>query len=165
MTRALTVAVACGFLLSGFCSLDEATSQPRRRLTALAVEKGECHEMVAYGKDVSTHCSPQVENSEWSDGRTSFTFTTDDGFVALTFSGDGHRQIHQGADIAIQPVDGMITTVGHKPETLMASGTCKFANPYKGPAPITCSADTSSGHFSGAFLSDGSSPNTKTMGR
>jgi len=79
--------------------------------------------------------------------------------ILLSFSGDGNSQIKRGKDGVIQPVDKVVVVVAGDATNLKAVGQCAFQNPYRGkPSRITCVADTRSGKFSAAFLSDGSKP-------
>lgn len=49
-------------------------------------------------------------------------------------------------------------------EKISATGTCKFVNPYKGPAPVECRAESASGLLEEAsFVSDGEKPDVQTF--
>jgi hypothetical protein len=132
-----------------------------RSIRTIGILTGSCQRLIGFGDDVTDRCSEKVINTEWSDGRDSFAFSSLDGSLILTFSGDGRAQIKQGPDTAVQPLDGIIATINGKSQTIRAVGSCRFSNPYKGPVPIVCDAETPGGDFSATFKTDGSNPEIK----
>lgn len=135
-----------------------SASAQQRTLRATAVVKGFCNKFIAYDKDVTDRCDDKVVNAEYSDGRNSFTFISTDGVLVVTFSGEGKKQIHLGADVTVQPLDLILANFQGQGSQMKAVGTCKFTNPYDGKASITCAADTPPGQFSGSFITDGDEP-------
>ena len=125
--------------------------------------KGVCGSMLVGQRELAPSCKGLLMNTSFSDGRSGFYFVSDEG--ALTFSGDGRKQVKPDPDRAIQPVDLVLFTSGGKTQKLKAVGSCTFANPYKGPVDIVCIADTEERNFVGKFRTDGNAPDVKKMGR
>jgi hypothetical protein len=123
-----------------------------------------CKDLVGYDVDMTRKCINKAINLEYSDGYISFGFAAQasaNDATAVSFFGDGKKQIHQDNDTVLQPIDTINITFDGKTDTLKAVGTCLFTNPYKGSSIIKCSADASEGHFSGVFSTDGNEPITK----
>jgi len=135
-----------------------ASSAPLRRATSVISLNGTCHQLVLDGHDLTRVCQPHVANVEYSDGRISFSYVASKDLVA-TFSGDGRKQIHRGADTAVLPVDTFFTSLAGQPsKPSRVVGTCEFSNPYKGPVSINCRADAGDGQEVAEFTTDGSAP-------
>ena len=80
--------------------------------------------------------------------------------TVISFFGDGPKQLHIDADTAMQPIDHVNFTFRGSTDQLVAAGSCRFSNPYKGkPARVSCTADTNQGKFAGEFISNGVAPN------
>jgi hypothetical protein len=137
-----------------------ADAQEQNPLKGILLVKGRCDRLITLGQDMTQKCQSTVMNTEFADGRTGFYFTEADG-TALTFSGMGPQQTKLDANNIIQPVDTVIFNVQGKISKMKAAGKCQFGNPYNGPAPIACRADTASGAFEGDFTTDGSAPDVK----
>lgn len=157
MSPADTLRVLALISVVAVFSVPSASAQPRSLRWIVDVH-GFCDRFIAYDKDVTDRCDDKVANAEYSDGRNSFYFTSSDGVLVVTFSGEGKRQIHQGADVVVQPLDLILANFQGQISRIKAVGTCKFTNPYKGKASIICDADTPQGQFSGSFKTDGSEP-------
>ena len=122
------------------------------------------HKLIAYGTDITDRCDDKVANTDYSDGRNSFTFVSPDGTVVITFSGDGKRQVHPDPNTAVQPLDAVLARFNGKTDTIRAVGTCRFTNPYNGKAPVQCSAETPQGEFAASFTSNGQAPDLERGG-
>jgi hypothetical protein len=120
--------------------------------------EGRCHSLAWGDNDLSKGCDSRLLNSVHPDGRTGFYYTIRTASV-ITFSGKG-RQSKTDADSATQPVDQVIWNFGSgmAPIVKPATGQCRFSNPYKGSARITCRARTSDGEASGEFETNGAPP-------
>ena len=110
------------------------------------------------------YCMDKVVNIEFPNGRIGFAFNLkrrgQSQIVTISFFGDGEKQLHLNADTAMQPIDKVHFTFKGSTDDLVAAGSCRFSNPYKGvPAEISCIADTNQGKFIGEFISNGRSPN------
>jgi hypothetical protein len=136
------------------------------KLTNLATLTGRCTAITAM--DVVTDpslCSNKVINVEFPNGRLGFAFSLqrkgDPNPTVISFFGDGPKQLHIDADTAMQPIDHVNFTFQGSTDQLVAAGSCRFSNPYKGkPARVSCTADTNRGKFAGEFISNGIAPNT-----
>jgi hypothetical protein len=135
------------------------------QLTTLATLTGRCTAITAM--DVVTDpslCVSRVVNVELPNGRLGFAFTLqrkgEPKPTVISFFGDGPKQLHIDADTAMQPIDHVNFTFQGSTDQLVAAGSCRFSNPYKGkPARVSCTADTNQGKFSGEFISNGVAPN------
>ena len=102
----------------------------------------------------------------WSQGITVFNVWTcipqsPDDVVLISFFGDGSKQSHPDAETAIQPIDRVHFGFQGNTEDFVATGSCRFSDPYKGkPSLLSCSADTNRGKFSVEFVSNGRPPET-----
>src|SRR5215213_4765622 len=94
-------------LLSFTPELSVAKPKSQSGPTAIAALQGTCRKLIVAGRDVSEECSPNVFNTNYTDGRSGFYFVTTDG-AAITFSGIGARQLKPNPDSAIQPIDMVI---------------------------------------------------------
>jgi len=107
-------------------------------------------------------CSNKVLNVEFPNGRMGFAFTLQNSKgnpTIVSFFGDGSKQLHIDADTAMQPIDHVNFTFQGSTDRLVAAGSCRFSNPYKGkPAGVSCTADTNQGKFAGEFISNGVAP-------
>ena len=131
------------------------------KLDSVMILKGTCTKLVLQGKDRSGDCINKVFNTAYRSGRTGFYFTTEDGAV-VTFSGMGTQQIKIDENSAVSPVDMLIVGLGpNNNDKLKAVGTCRYSNPYKGPSPVACHAETTFGSYDASFTSDGSEPDLK----
>jgi hypothetical protein len=134
-------------------------------LTVLGTLSGKC--ISATAMDVVTDsslCMNSVVNIEFPNGRLGFMFNLrrkgEQQLVTISFFGDGTKQLHLNQDTAMQPIDRVHFTFKGSTDDLVAAGSCRFSNPFKGvPAQVSCSADTNQGRFAGEFISDGRSPN------
>jgi hypothetical protein len=111
------------------------------------------------------HCLNKVVNFEFPNGRLGFAFALKGDptkkTTVISFFGDGPKQLHIDTDNAVQPIDRVNFTFQGSTDQLVAAGSCRFSNPYKGkPARISCTADTNHGKFAGEFISNGVAPDT-----
>ena len=133
-------------------------------LTTLATLTGRCTAVMAM--DVVTDpslCLNKVVNVEFPNGRLGFAFTLqrkgDPKPTVISFFGDGPKQLHIDADTAMQPIDHVNFTFQGSTDQVVAAGSCRFSNPYKGkPARVSCTADTNRGKFAGEFISNSVAP-------
>jgi hypothetical protein len=133
-------------------------------LTTLATLSGTCTSITAM--DVVTDpsfCLNKIVNVEFPNNRLGFAFTLqrkgDLKPAIISFFGDGPKQLHLDADTAMQPIDHVNFTFQGSTDQLVAAGSCRFSNPYKGePARVSCTADTNQGKFVGEFISNGVAP-------
>jgi hypothetical protein len=138
-------------------------------LTTLATLPGKCIAVIAM--DVvsdPTLCASKMSNIEFPNGRLGFIFVMnrphDARSVVISFFGDGRKQLHLDKDTAMQPIDQVHFTFQGSTDNLIAAGSCRFSNPYKGdPATVACAADTNQGKFEGKFISNGTAPNMSQM--
>ncbi len=151
------IALACLLLAALTVAADAQEQNP---LKGILLVKGRCNRLITLGQDMTAKCGSAVINTEFADGRTGFYFTEADG-TALTFSGMGPQQTKLDENNIIQPIDMVIFNVQGKISKLTATGKCRFGNPYNGPAPISCQAETKGGAFEGDFMTDGSAPDVK----
>lgn len=154
MRAALSVAVAVLVLGNSFALAKDA------KLIGLMALHGSCKTLVVQGKDRTSDCAGKLINMSYNSGRTGFYFVTNDGAV-FTFSGEGDKQIKIDENNVVSPVDMLILPVNGKPESLKAVGECRYTNPYNGPSPVTCHAETAFGSYDGSFLTDGAQPEVK----
>jgi len=125
----------------------------RANLLSVTTLKGNCSSLIVANKD--RPCTNSVINTEYDSGRIGFYFLDEISNSALTFSGMGQKQQYLSENSRLQPIDGII--IARKPHD--AIGSCKFENPFNGPAHIECIAKLKNGEvFSAVFLSDGSEP-------
>ena len=133
-------------------------------LKALLLMDGECQKLALPGHDVTQGCAGHLANEAYANGRTGFTFTLRSGPV-VTFSGIA-PQVKQGPDAAIQPIDVVIWNFNSgpaRPIPMRVVGRCKFTNPWKGPATVSCTATAKDGEFAGEFVTDGAPPAERTF--
>ena len=138
---------------------------PADNVTVTATLTGVCKNAMAM--DVATDpglCQNKVLNLEFPNGRIGFVFVLQKkgskDVVVISFFGDGRQQLHLNADTAMQPIDRVHFTFQGSTDDLVAAGSCRFTNPYKGkPSLVSCTADTNRGKFAGEFVSDGRPPN------
>ena len=135
-----------------------------RGTVELAMLQGACSRLVIGKRDLSPDCTGRLLNTNYPDGRSGFYFVSKGG-AALTFSGMGSKQVKLDADTVIQPIDKIIVTSDGKTSSTDAAGECRFTNPNKGPAPVTCRANGASGAFEAAFVSDGRPPEITSINR
>ena len=117
---------------------------------------GQCIALIAF--DSATACDTKIVNMEFPNGRNGFLFFTSDKKVVVSFFGDGHKQLHPDADTAVQPVDHVNITIEGQLQQIDGAGACRFTNPFKGVATVSCTADTVAGKFGGEFRSNGRAP-------
>ena len=156
------ISCALGTFLCGAIVATSAVEAEEARLTALVNLKGTCRKLTVKGTDQTAVCRGVLVNSIYSDGRTGFYFAAADGFF-LTFSNRGQEQIKPDANTAISPVDMVLAGYKGGVDRIRATGSCKFTDPYHGPAPVVCRAETAVGVFEGSFVSDGGKPDAKTF--
>lgn len=140
-----------------------AHSKASTPLKALLLADGECQKLMLPGYDFTRGCDGHLANEVYANGRTGFTFTMRTGPV-VTFSGIA-PQVKQGPDAAIQPIDVVIWNFGSgaHPIPNPVVGRCKFTNPFKGQATVSCTATSKDGEFIGEFVTDGSPPSERTF--
>jgi len=140
-----------------------ATHKPATHLKALLLMDGECQKLALLGQDATRGCDGHLANEVYANGRTGFTFTLRTGPV-VTFSGIA-PQVKQGPDAAVQPIDVVIWNFGSgaRPIPNPVVGRCKFTNPYKGQATVSCTATSKDGEFTGEFVTDGAPPAERTF--
>jgi hypothetical protein len=153
-----TASIAFGVAI---CVIAAAEAQVAK-VTGMMTLTGACKKLTVGGKNRTADCKGTLLNTDYSSGRTGFYFITTDG-IAVTFSTRGDKQVHPDADTAISPVDMVIVVGQGRSDKILATGTCKFTNPYQGPAPIECRAESASGLFEASFMSDGGKPDVKTF--
>lgn len=144
--------------LAGILLTSQAHAQARP--TRMLAETGVCTKFIANGRDLTRGCQPKVVNTEFSNGRNSFTYFVGEDFV-ISFSGDARRQTHEGDDVAVMQIDALVSTLaGHTAPTERGVGSCRFSNPFKGQvAIIDCVLNLNSGGSAEArFRSDGRAP-------
>ncbi len=139
-------------------------------VTTIAVVTGKCAKVMVMDIDSEPSlCSDKVTNAELPNGRLGFTFTMHHRghpSVAFSFFGNGVNQMHINADTAVQPIDHVNFTFGDSTDHLVAAGSCRFTNPYKGtPSVISCTADTDKGRFVGEFTTNGVAPDISEIRR
>jgi hypothetical protein len=134
------------------------------RMTSL---RGRCLRVMTAGRNLPAQCSPDpanalLLNTSYPDGRSGFYIVTD-GYI-LTFSGMGSKQIKNGPNSVVQPVDlilfnKLVNGDANRPTKLRASGICSYENPTRGiPTKIECNAQTEQGPFALEFLHNGKYP-------
>ena len=134
------------------------------RMTSL---RGRCLRVMTAGRNLPAQCSPDpanalLLNTSYPDGRSGFYIVTD-GYI-LTFSGMGSKQIKNGPNSVVQPVDlilfnKLVNGDANRPTKIRASGICSYENPTRGiPAKIECNAQTEQGQFALEFLHNGKYP-------
>ena len=131
-----------------------------QNMKSVIFAKGKCDRLIIFGNDKSAQCKPALINSEFKDSRTGFYFSASDSII-VTFSGMGDNQVKEDKDTAVQPIDRVIVGGAGEPSNIPAVGECRFTNPYKGPAPVHCTATTKLGKFEGNFVTDGNEPDRK----
>jgi len=119
---------------------------------------GRCTKMMAAGVDITSHCTGSMANTLFSDTRNSFMFSVSNPMLLLSFLGLGSAQVKTDPDTAVQPVDTVSSNIDGKPDFIKAVGYCKFSNPYKAHAGVTCVAMTEEGLYEGVFEYDGKTP-------
>ena len=142
-----------------------AQAAPADNLKVIATLTGVCKNAMAM--DVATDpalCQNKVVNFEFPNGRLGFVFVLQKkgskDVAVVSFFGHGKQQLHLNPDTAMQPIDRVHFTFEGATDDLVAAGSCRFSNPYKGkPSLISCTADTNKGKFAGEFVSDGRPPN------
>jgi hypothetical protein len=162
MTNLKSVLRAAGTALGGAICMVAVAEAQGPKVTGMMTLAGACKKLTVGGKNRTADCKGTLLNTDYSSGRTGFYFFTTDG-ITVTFSTRGDKQVHPDADTAISPVD-MVVVVGQgRSDKILATGTCKFTNPYRGPAPIECRVESPSGLFEASFMSDGGTPDVKTF--
>lgn len=162
MEKLRSVWRAASIALAGTVCLPVTAEAQAPKVTGVMILKGACKKLTVNGKNRTADCTGKLLNTDYSNGRTGFYFVTNQG-MAVTFSTRGDKQVHSDADTAIAPVDMVIVGGEGRSEKISATGTCKFVNPYKGPAPVECRAESASGLFEASFVSDGGKPDVQTF--
>lgn len=137
----------------------KAAKAPRAHLEAAMFMVGNCEKLSLAANDLTKGCDGRLMNEVFSNGRTGFTFAMRQGPV-VTFSGIA-PQVKQGPDAAVQPIDVVIWNFNSgpaRPIPIPAVGRCRFTNPYKGRATVSCTATAKDGEYSAEFVTDGSPP-------
>lgn len=137
-------------------------AQKQVRPIGLVILSGTCTKLIVNGKDQTSECGNKILNTDYSDSRTGFYFTTNSDLI-LTLSGIGDRQVKLDANNVVMPIDMVILGLKEQNDPVTVVGTCKFANPYLGPVLVTCKAEGALGTFEGSFMTDGSKPNRKVF--
>jgi hypothetical protein len=138
-------------------------------MTTLMVLRGTCIKVVAMNIDSDVKfCDSKLSHIELPNARLGFQFLLekpgDRRAVVVSFFGDGKKQVKPNPDSAVMPIDRVRFTFNGGTDDLVAVGSCRFANPYKGtPVTISCSADTTQGQFVGEFITNGSAPDLKQV--
>ena len=127
-------------------------------MSALATVEGKCEQLVIGGEDLTSICKGVILNTAYKSGRTGFLFVATNKAI-VTFSGVDSPAV---GDEASSRLDGIILSRLSQdkpnPVGIPARGACLYGNPYRGPARITCTAETDQGPFRASFLSDGKPP-------
>lgn len=136
-------------------------------LKTLAMLSGHCKNAMAMDvADDAQLCLHVVLKMELPNGRIGFMFTipkeNSRDVVVFLFFGDVTKQLQLDSDTTLQPIDRVHSSFQGNTDDLVATGSCRFTNPYKGkPSLVSCTADTNRGKFIGEFVSDGRPPNIK----
>lgn len=156
MARSILTVLAALLLMSDWSA---AAAGSLANLESVAIVKGHCSRLVIAGREASATCAPMVINDAYRNGRVGFTFTANQ-VADISFSG-GAEQIKVNANKVSQPLDAVIVTslgASARSRTERAAGLCTYENPYAGRAEVVCVAQTGSGSYSAAFMSDGRAP-------
>ncbi|MGJ4946724.1 hypothetical protein ACQR1W_39635 [Bradyrhizobium sp. HKCCYLS1011] len=132
------------------------------KVTGMVTIDGACKKLTVGGESRTTDCKGILLNTEYSDQRTGFYFTTIDGLI-VTFSTRGDQEVRADANTITAPVDMMIVSRKGQIDRIKAAGTCRFGDPFRGPTVIECVADSEGGRYEGTFLSNGQKPDLKTF--
>jgi hypothetical protein len=142
-----------------------ATAAPEAaHVRAVMILDGSCRKLVLPGHDLTQGCDGRLVNEVYSNGRVGFTFVLTPGPI-VSFSGIA-PQVKQGPDAAIQPIDMVIWGFNSRPVRPIPNrvvGRCRFTNPYKGQATVSCRATAKDGEYSAEFVTDGSPPTERTF--
>ena len=133
---------------------------PRVKKMSMMVLNGDCTKFSVQGIDRKSDCANHIFNTEFFGSRGGFYFQTNDG-LSVAFSGLGNKQVRPDENTSVTPIDSIIMGTGGKADTINAVGFCRFKNPYQGPAPVDCVAETALGLFEGSFVTDGKEPAVK----
>ncbi|MDP3495096.1 MAG: hypothetical protein Q8R82_18450 [Hyphomonadaceae bacterium] len=153
------IAVAAAIICSGGDNARAAQSKGAvPSLDSLAIQNGRCTRLVLAGRDMTRGCNAQVLNEVYSNGRVTFTFTVSNS-TTVTFSGAA-PQVKLSGDVIVQPLDRFVWRLdaGVPSITKPVAGTCRYTNPYRGQATISCEAKGSEGIYRASFVSNGSPP-------
>ncbi|WLR93832.1 hypothetical protein [Shinella zoogloeoides] len=120
---------------------------------------GTCGKLVVGDRELTGACSAKLLNVAYPDGRVGFYFVLNDGRI-VTFSGmDGDNPTPDTDVIHLDKVIMSRTDTPDRPDVFVATGTCGFGNPTKGPMTVACDGTLSQGGvFSAAFTTDGKPP-------
>ncbi|HXC27773.1 MAG TPA: hypothetical protein VNV38_07440 [Stellaceae bacterium] len=153
------------FLCVAIAACGATTAALPDNLTITAVLAGKCTSATAMDVAMkSGPCTDKIIQVELPNQRLGFTFFLrregeKNSGTFFAFWGDGSKQLHLNPDTAMQPIDRVDFFFQGSTDHLVAAGSCRFSNPYKGvPAQVSCSADTNEGKFTGEFISDGRPP-------
>lgn len=140
--------------IHGSASLAQDKREPGPGPESIGMLTGDCRRLVIAGRDVSAGCRGQVMNTNYSSGRSGFTFGTPGEVV--TFSGmdtpmQDDRAFTRLDKVIITRIGGMSPT----PRNVTATGRCDYSSPSAGRSYVRCSAQTSEGEFVADFLSNG----------
>ena len=154
--RALATALATGAALAGAAP---APGQDLSNLQSMVFLTGSCERLVVAGRDATAGCRGVVLNLNYRTGRTSFAFTEGDARM-VSFSGMGTRA---EGDVARHALDAITIAEGPEAavESLAATGSCEYSNPYAGRSYVRCTASTEAGDYRADFTSDGQPPDVR----
>jgi hypothetical protein len=150
-------------VLTALLPLTPAASAPAKssgnldNLAGLAMLNGTCSKLVVAGHDESEACVGKLSNTIYRTGRTGFVFVAGDTAV-VTFSGMDTPVKGDVGSVRLDHVIFGLMGTGTDPNSLTATGSCRYTNPYAGPSHVDCTASTKIGRFSASFVSDGEGP-------
>jgi hypothetical protein len=163
--------LAIAFLLAatlGAAAAPQAKSKKAepRKTTQIVTATGKCTRL-EYAGVALEGCKPILMNMNYNTGVSAYWFMTDRTIVS--FSGDGTHRVEQKPDIVVQAVDRVVSAAATdavkekdtKEET--AIGFCRFGNPTIKGSTLECVAHTQTGRYEGAFVTDGSPPQSEEL--
>lgn len=127
-------------------------------IVVISVE-GTCGDLAVVGRRLGGECSGKLLNFTYPDGRVGLYFGLKSGAI-VTFSGmDGDNPTPDSDVIHLDKVIMSRSDTPDTPDVYAATGTCRFGNPYKGPATIACEGRLTDGRpFTAAFTTNGKPP-------
>lgn len=148
-------------LMTICCLATSALAQPARQLEVVLLLEGDCTKMRAPSVDLTADCKGKLTRDTFSDRRTGFTFFVSGPGkdpVALTFTGMATGQVSQDGGVTVQPIDGLIMSIGNRPINGRAVGACRYGDPFKPSGFVDCIAEVSEGQFEGKFQQNATAP-------
>lgn len=143
------------------CLATSALAQPARKLEFLLLLEGDCTKLRTPYVELTADCKGKLTRDMFSDSRTGFTFFVSGPGkdpIILTFTGLFSKAVTQDGGVAVQPIDGLIMTVGSRPTNGRAVGSCRYGDPFKPNGFVNCSAEVSEGRFEGSFQQNATPP-------